>query len=161
MAHLLQDTESSTLTGGSASSRVSTGATSLAASLFSSSISNSSVSMYQTSKQRSQSFAQCPAFPVLAGVRSGLGLLCRIYVHQDRITQEWVGVGEAHSGRSWDGSEYCQQAVRSGSRDIGLLVRDMERLVCHAVLIHPDCETEPGFQVHIQRPSICHSHEGH
>jgi len=62
MAHPLQDTKSSTLTVTSASSGVSAGATSLAVSLFLSSVSNSSVSMYWTSKQRSQSFAQCPVF---------------------------------------------------------------------------------------------------
>jgi len=97
---------------------------------------------------------------VPAGVGSGLGLLCRIYVHRDRVTRGRVGVGKACGGRSQDGSGYCQRAVRSGSRDIGLSVRDMEHLVCHAVLIHPDCETEPGFQVRIQRSSICHSPEG-
>ena len=32
--------------------------------------------------------------------------------------------------------------------------------VCRAVLIHPDCETEPGFRVHIRRSSVCYSREG-
>ena len=95
-----------------------------------------------------------------AGVRSGLGLPCHVYVHRDRVTQGRVGVGEACGGRSQDGSGYCQRAVRSGSWNIGLSVRDVERLVCHAVLIHPDCETEPGFRVCIQRSSVCHSPEG-
>jgi len=97
---------------------------------------------------------------VPAGVGSGLGLPCRVYVHQDRVTQGWVGVGKARGGRSWDRSGHCQRAVRSGSQDIGLSVRDVERLVCLAVLIHPDCETEPGFQVRIRRSSVCHSHKG-
>jgi len=63
MAHPLRDTKSFTLTGGSASSGVSMDATSLAASLFSSSVSNLSASIYWTSKRRSQSFTQCPVFP--------------------------------------------------------------------------------------------------
>jgi len=95
-----------------------------------------------------------------ASVRSGLGLPHRVYVHRDRVTQGQVGVGKARDRHSWDGLGYRQRAVHTGSRDIGLSVRD-ERLVCRAVLIHPDCEVEPGFRVRIQRSSICHSREGH
>jgi len=97
---------------------------------------------------------------VPASVRSGLGLPRCIYVHRDRVTQGQVGVGKARDRHGWDGSGYCQRAVHTGSRDIGLSVRDVEHLVCHVVLIHPDCEVEPGFRVHIQRSSICHSREG-
>jgi len=50
---------------------------------------------------------------------------------------------------SQDGLGYCQGAVHGGSQDIGLSVRDMESLICHVVLIHPDCEAEPGFQVSV------------
>jgi len=95
-----------------------------------------------------------------AGVGSGLGVPCRIYVHQDRVAWGRVGVGEVCGRRSQDGLGHCQRAAHRGSRDIGLLVRDVECLVCHAVLIHPDCEMEPGFQVHIRRSSVCHSCEG-
>jgi len=35
-------------------------------------------------------------------------------------------------------------------------VRDVESLVCCAVLVYPDCETEPGFRVCIRRPSEHH-----
>ena len=147
MAHPLRDTKSSTLTGGSASSGVSTDATSLVANLFSNSLSISSVSMYRTSKRRSFLCPMSSLYVVPASVRSGLGLPCRVYVHQDRVTQGRVEVGEARGRRSQNRSGYCQRAVRSGSRDIGLLVRDVERLVCCAVLIHPDCKTEPGIWV--------------
>ena len=95
-----------------------------------------------------------------AGVGSGLGLPCHVYVHRDRVTQRRVGVGEARSGHSQDGSGYCQRAVRSGSRDRGLSVRDVEHLVCHVVLIHPEYKMEPGFRVRIRRSSVCHSREG-
>ena len=81
--------------------------------------------------------------------------------HWDRVTRGRVGVGEAWGGCSRDGLVYCQRVVRSGSQDIGLSVRDVEHFVCHVVLIHPDCEAEPGFRVRIQRPSICHFRKGH
>jgi len=96
----------------------------------------------------------------LASVRSGLGLPRHVYVYQDRVTQGQVGVGEARDGHGWDRSGYCQRVVCTRSWDIGLLVRDMECLICHAVLIHLDCKAEPGFRVCIQRSSVCHSHEG-
>jgi len=89
----------------------------------------------------------CPVFSfsaVSAGVRSGLGLPCCICVHQNRVTQGRVGVGEAQGGHSQNGLVHCQRAISSGSRDIGLSVRDVEHLVCHAVLIHLNCKTEPG-----------------
>jgi len=84
-----------------------------------------------------------------ASVRSGLGLLCRVYVHWDGVTWGQVGVGEARGRHSRDGLGYCQRAVCGGSRDIQLSVRDVECLVCCAILIHPDCEMEPGFRVRI------------
>ena len=40
-------------------------------------------------------------------------------------------------------------------------MRDMESLICRAVLVYPDCETEPGFRVCIGRSSECHPCEGH
>jgi len=95
-----------------------------------------------------------------AGVGSGLGLLCCTYVHRDRVTQGQVGVGEACSRCSWDRLGHRQRVARSRSQDIGLLVRDVEHLICYAVLIHPDCEMEPGFRVCIRRSSICHSCKG-
>jgi len=98
---------------------------------------------------------------VPASVRSGLGLPCCIYVHRNRVTWGQIGVGEVHDGHGQDRSGYCQRAVRTGSRDIGLSVRDVECFICHVVLIHPDCKAEPGFQVCIRRSSIRHSHEGH
>jgi len=82
-----------------------------------------------------------------ASVGSGLGLPCCVYVHWDGVTQGWVGVGEVRGRCSWGGLGYCQRAVHGGSRDVGLSVRDMKSLICHAVLIHPDCETEPAFRV--------------
>ena len=97
---------------------------------------------------------------MLAGVGSGLGLPCRVYVHQDRVAQGQVGMGEACGGRSRDRSGHRQGAAHCGSQDIGLSVRDVECLVCRTVLIHPDCEMEPGFRVRIRRSSICHSCEG-
>jgi len=115
MAHPLQDTKSSTLTGGSASSGVSTGATSLGASLFLSSISNSSASMYWTLKQRSQSFAQCPVFLQCRQV-SGVALVFRAVsmsigtgLPGDRL--EWAK-------RSQDGLGYRQRAG-SSQRELG------------------------------------------
>jgi len=99
-------------------------------------------------------------FAALASVRSGLGLPCRIYVHWNRVTWGWVGVGEARDRRGRVRLGYRQRAVCTGSRDIGLLVRDMEHLICHVVLIHLDCEAEPGFRVRIRRSSTCHSREG-
>jgi len=39
-------------------------------------------------------------------------------------------------------------------------VRDVESLVCRAVLVYPDCEMEPGFRVCIGRPSERHPCEG-
>jgi len=39
-------------------------------------------------------------------------------------------------------------------------VRDVESLVCPAVLVYPDCETEPGFRVCIRRPSERHPCKG-
>src|SRR6266511_546217 len=89
----------------SPSTGVSAGATSLAANLFSSSLSNSSVSMYRTSKWRSHSFAQCPVFPQYRQV-SGVALAFRAVsmsigtgLPGDRF--EWVnhGGGAAGSGR--------------------------------------------------------------
>ena len=59
-----------------------------------------------------------------------------------------------------DGSGYCQRAVHGRSRRVGLSVRDMESLVCCAVLVYPDRETEPGFRVCIRRPSEHHPCEG-
>jgi len=79
--------------------------------------------------------------------------------HWDRVTWGRVGVGEAWGGCSRDRLVYRQRVVRSRSRDIGLSVRDVEHFVCHVVLIHPDCEAEPGFRVRIRRPSICHFRE--
>jgi len=61
------------LSSSSPSTGVSADATSLAANLFSSSLSNLSVSMYRTSKRRSHSFAQCPVFPQCRQV-SGVAL---------------------------------------------------------------------------------------
>jgi len=95
-----------------------------------------------------------------AGVGGGLGLPCRVYVHRDRVTRGWVGVGEVCGRHSRDGLGHCQRAARSRSRDIGLSVRDVECLVCRAVLIHLDCKMEPGFWVCIRRPSVCHPCEG-
>jgi len=83
----------------------------------------------------------------LASVGSGFGLPCRIYVHQDGVTWGQVGVGEARGRCSRDRSVYRQREVHSGSQDVGLLVRDMESLICRAVLIHLDWETEPAFRV--------------
>jgi len=113
------------LTMGSASSGDSTDATSLAANLF---------SVFGLSA-------------VSASVRSGSGLPYHVYVHQDRVTWEQVGVGEVWDRCSQDRSEYCQGVVHSRSQDVGLLVRDMESLICCTVLIHLDCKTEPAFQI--------------
>jgi len=65
-------------------------------------------------------------------------------------------VGEPRGRCSWVGLGYRQRAVHGRSQRVGLSVRDMESLVCHAVLVYLDCETEPGFRVCIRRPS-----EGH
>jgi len=71
-------------------------------------------------------------------------------------------LGQGYPGTGWSGrSVWRAQSGRVRTQDIGLLVRDVERLVCHAVLIHLDCETEPGFWVRIRRSSLCHSCEGH
>jgi len=74
MAHPLWNTKSSMLTRGSTSSGDSMYATSLVANLFSSSLSNLSVSMCQTLKQRSHSFIQCLVFPQYQHV-SGVALV--------------------------------------------------------------------------------------
>jgi len=58
-------------------------------------------------------------------------------------------VGEVQDRCSQDRLGYRQGAVHGGSRDVGLSVRDMESLICHAVLIHPDCKTEPAFWVRV------------
>jgi len=69
-------------------------------------------------------------------------------------------VGEPQGRCSWDGSGYRQRAVHGQSQRVGLSVRDMESLVCRAVLVYPDCETEPGFRVCIGRSSERHPCEG-
>jgi len=124
----------------------------------------SSMSMYRTDSDIKTEVAFLRPMSgfsaVLASVRSGLGLPCCVYVHWNRITRGRVGVGKAWGRCSWGGSGYRQRAVHSRSRDVGLLVREMKSLICHVVLIHPDCKTEPAFWVGIRRPSECHSCEG-
>jgi len=65
-------------------------------------------------------------------------------------------VGELRGRCSRDRSGYRQRAVHGRSQRVGLSVRDVESLVCCTVLVYPDCEKEPGFQVCIGRPSKCH-----
>jgi len=106
MAHLLRDTKSSTLAGGSASSGVSADTMSLAANLISNCLSTSSVSMYQTSKWRSRDFAQCPVFPQRRQVL-GVVLVFRAAsmsigtgLPEDRL--EWMKRAAGVAGSGWD-----------------------------------------------------------
>jgi len=92
----------------------------------------------------------CPMSGLSAGpasVRSGLGLLCCVYVHQNGIAWERVGVGKACGRSCLSGSEGHRNVAYARSRKVGLPVGGVEGFICSAVLVHPDGKAEPGFGI--------------
>jgi len=95
-----------------------------------------------------------------AGVRSGLSLLGRVYVHWDGIARRRVGVGKACGRSSLSGSGGHPNAAYAGSRKVGLSVGGVEGFIRGMVLVHPDGKVESGFGIRVCRSPITHSHKG-
>jgi len=97
----------------------------------------------------------------LAGVGSGLCLPGRVYVHQDGIAWQRVGVGKACSRSRLSGSGGYRNVAYAGGWKVGLPVGGVKGFIRGAVLVHSDGKTEPGFGIRVHGSPVGHSPKGH